>query len=47
MNPQSEVAVTLSSELYDRLTAEASALGVPLEWLVASLVADTVDGCAA
>lgn len=44
MNAKSEVAVTLSTELYERLNAEAAALGVPLEWLVASLVVDTFEG---
>lgn len=38
-----EVNVTLSSELFDRLQAEARSLGVDLTWLVASLVADTID----
>ena len=37
------LAVTLSAELFELLTAEARKLGLPLEWLVASLVADTVD----
>lgn len=44
MNAKSEVSVTLSTELYERLNAEATALGLPLEWLVASLVVDTLDG---
>jgi hypothetical protein len=43
MNAKSEVAVTLSTELYERLTAEAKALGVALEWLVASIVVDTLE----
>ena len=38
-----EVAVTLSDALLDRLRAEANRLGLPLQWLVASLVADTLD----
>ena len=37
----SEVAVTLTPELFKHLKAEAKLLGVPLAWLVASLVADT------
>jgi hypothetical protein len=41
MNPSSEVAVTLEPELFRRLSAEAQQLGVPLEWVVAALVADT------
>jgi hypothetical protein len=38
-----EVAVTLSADLFAHLTAEAKRLDVPLEWLVASIVLDTVD----
>jgi hypothetical protein len=37
-----ELAVTLSPALYRHLTAEARRLDVPLAWLVASLVLDTV-----
>ena len=37
------LAVTLSAELFEILSAEARKLGLPLEWLVASLVADTVE----
>jgi hypothetical protein len=42
MNRATELAVTLSRELYDHLTAEARRLDVALEWLVAALVVDTV-----
>lgn len=38
-----EVSVTLSGPLYEQLRAEAERLGVPLEWVVASMVADTID----
>lgn len=38
-----EVAVTLSPDLFAQLCREADSLEVPLEWLVASLVADTLD----
>jgi len=38
-----EVAVTLSAPLLARLRAEARALGLPLQYLVAALVADTLD----
>jgi hypothetical protein len=38
-----ELSVTLSAALYDHLCAEARRLDVPIEWLVASLVLDTVD----
>lgn len=43
MNAAPEVAVTLSPDLLDRLRAEARHLGVPLEYVVAGLVADTID----
>ena len=43
MNTTTEVAVTLTPELFDCLRDEAARLGVPLEWVVASLVADTID----
>jgi len=43
MNTEPSLAVTLSAELFALLTAEARKLGLPLEWLVASLVVDTVD----
>jgi hypothetical protein len=46
MNCASEVAVTLAPELFERLKAEARGLGVSLEWLVASLVLDTIEGVA-
>lgn len=43
MTRNSEVSVTLTPELFARLKAEARALEVPLEWLVASLVVDTIE----
>ncbi len=43
MHNEPSLAVTLSAELFELLTAEARKLGLPLEWLVASLVVDTVD----
>jgi hypothetical protein len=43
MITRSELSVTLSKELLAHLRAEAKRLDVPLEWLVASLVCDTVD----
>jgi len=43
MTTEPSLAVTLSVELFELLSAEARKLGLPLEWLVASLVADTVD----
>ncbi len=43
MTSTSELAVTLSAELLEQLKAEAEMLGLPVEWLVASLVADTID----
>jgi hypothetical protein len=47
MNPTPEIAVTLAPELFARLKAEAGALGIPLEWVVASLVVDTMERTAA
>jgi hypothetical protein len=44
MNSASEIAVTLAPELFDRLMAEARRLEVSVEWLVASLVLDTIEG---
>jgi hypothetical protein len=38
-----EVAVTLSAELWRELRRQAAALEVPIEWLVAGLVCDTVE----
>lgn len=38
-----ELAVTLSADLFRHLRAEARRLDVPLEWLVAGIVVDTVD----
>lgn len=38
-----EIAVTLPAELWDRLRREAARLDVPLEWLVAGLVCDTLE----
>jgi hypothetical protein len=43
MNAEPSLAVTLSAELFELLSVEARKLGLPLEWLVASLVVDTVD----
>lgn len=43
MTTSPDVDVTLSADLLRRLREEARALGVPLQWLVASLVVDTVD----
>jgi hypothetical protein len=38
-----QFAITLTPELYARMSAEATQLGVPLEWVVASLVVDTFE----
>jgi hypothetical protein len=43
MTIKRDIAVTLTQELYDRLRAESGTLDVPLEWLVASLVLDTLE----
>lgn len=38
------IAVTLSEDLMATLRTEAERLGLPLEWIVASLVVDTLEG---
>ena len=38
-----EIAVTLSDELLDVLQAQARVLRVPLRWVIASLVCDTIE----
>lgn len=43
MNQTDAFAVTLTPELFERLSAESVRLGVPLEWVVASMVLDTVE----
>ncbi len=43
MDPNHEVAVTLSAQLFRHLRAEARRLDVPMSWLVAALVVDTVE----
>ncbi len=43
MNASPELAVTLSDDLLNHLRDEALRLEIPLEWLVASLVVDTMD----
>lgn len=43
MNMPPELHVTLSRALLRRLTAESIRLDVPLEYLIASLVCDTMD----
>lgn len=43
MNAESDLDVTLSAALLRHLRAEARRLEIPLEWLVAGIVADTLD----
>jgi hypothetical protein len=38
-----EIAVTLSDGLLESLRAQAEELKVPLKWLVAGLVCDTIE----
>lgn len=38
-----ELSITLTPALFERLTAESRELDVPLEWIVASLVVDSID----
>lgn len=43
MKTNSEIRVTLSDELLDVLQAHARVLRVPLRWVIASLVCDTIE----
>jgi hypothetical protein len=43
MDHPAEFAVTLSPALYAHLADEARRLNLPLEWLAASLVVDTLE----
>ena len=43
MDVSPEIRVTLSDELMKRLRLEAQRLHVPLRWLVAGLVCDTLE----
>jgi hypothetical protein len=43
MTAVSEVAVTLSDELLRHLRRRAESMRVPVEWLVAGLVCDTIE----
>ena len=38
-----EVVVMLSPELWKELRRQAALLGVPVEWLAAGLVCDTIE----
>lgn len=42
-NPRSATAFRLSQELHERLTAEAAARGVTLNWLVNKLLDEAVE----
>ena len=43
MNATPEVVVTLTAALWSRLRQEAVRLDVPVEWLIAGLVCDTIE----
>ncbi len=43
MQRNAEIRVTLSDELLDVLQAQARVLRVPLRWMIASLVCDTIE----
>jgi len=43
MKTSPELEVTLSADLYRRLRLEARRLGVPMTYLVASVVVDTIE----
>jgi hypothetical protein len=46
MKANPEVCVTLSEELLGHLRGLAAELDVPLEWLAAGVVCDTIEGLA-
>jgi hypothetical protein len=46
MKATPEIPVTLSHELLGHLRSRAAELGVPLRWLIAGLICDTVEGLA-
>ena len=43
MKTNREIAVTLSDELLASLKVQAQELSIPLKWLVAGLVCDTIE----
>jgi hypothetical protein len=43
MSRVSEVRVTLSDDLLDVLQAQSQVLRVPLRWVIASLICDTIE----
>jgi hypothetical protein len=43
MRGTNEVVVTLSAELWSELRRQAAVLNVPIEWLAAGLVCDTIE----
>ena len=43
MKTRPEIAITLSDELLENLRAQAEELKVPLKWLVAGLICDTIE----
>lgn len=43
MKTRPEIAVTLSDELLESLRTQAEELKVPLKWLVAGLICDTIE----
>ena len=43
MDATTEVVVTLTDPLWDRLRREAARLDLPIEWLIAGLVCDTLE----
>jgi hypothetical protein len=43
MKTSPEIVVTLSNELLERLQVQSRELSIPLRWLVAGLVCDTIE----
>jgi hypothetical protein len=46
MNSTSEFRVRLSSEMWRQFCRQSSELDVPIDWLVAALVCDTIESLA-
>lgn len=45
MKTLTEVPVTLSAGLLNQLRSRADGLEIPVEWLVAGIVCDTIESC--
>jgi hypothetical protein len=43
LNDSEGFSVTLSAELFEHIRTEARRLDLPMEWLIASLIVDTIE----